>query len=449
MKPAQRISFEDIRLSLWFLPLVSALVALIVALALAEVAPGENTWLGRLPWPGDYDTASTVLQVVATSIITITSLSFSLVVVALQLASQQFSPRLLREFARDWVIQAVLSVLVSTFVFAFTVLLGLRADEALPKLAVLVGYLLGLVSIVALLAFIGHIVRALRIDTMMVAVHSETVATMKESYPSVDEPEPDRPDGLPDAEGGTCLPAPRSGFVKVIQTDELIKVAAQHDVVLWMLLRPGDHLVYGTPMATARSRGGEPVAAELAARLADEVVGGIELGYERTSEQDTALGLRQLTDIAVKALSPGINDPVTAAHAIGYCADLLVRLNAHRLGPQLHADAGGQPRVVLPDRDHRYYLDLVCGQIRRYGSAEPTVLAALLRMLRDVALSARNDEQREEVRRQAALVLATLSDEMLPEDAEQVRDVGRRIERVLDGEVAAAFVDRAGETRSL
>jgi uncharacterized membrane protein len=449
VRRARRISFEDVRLSLWFLPLMSALVALVAALALSEVAPGADSRLGRLPWPGDYDTASTVLQVVATSIITITSLSFSLVVVALQLASQQFSPRLLREFARDWVIQAVLSVLVSTFVFALTVLLSLRADEALPKLAVLLGYLLGLLSIVALLAFIGHIVRALRIDTMMVAVHAETVATMRQSYPSTEQPEPDRPDDLPDASGGTCVPAPRSGFVKVIEPGHLVEAAVEHDVVLWMLLRPGDHLVCGTPMATARGRDGTPVSAETAGRLARAVMGGIELGYERTSEQDTALGLRQLTDIAVKALSPGINDPVTAAHAIGYCADLLVQLNAHRLGPQVHSDGGGQARVVLPDRDARYYLELVCGPVRRYGRAEPTVLTALLRMLRDVALAARSDEQREEVRRQAGLVLATAPEDMLDEDAEQVRDVARRVEQVLRGEVAAAFVDRAGETRSL
>ena len=449
LQATRRVSFEDVRLSLWFPPLVSAVLALAAALSLAEVAPGKGTWLGKLPWPGDYDTASTVLQVIATSTITIVSLSFSLVVVALQLASQQFSPRLLREFARDWVIQAVLAVLVSTFVFALTILLGMRADEAVPKLAVLLAYVLGLLSVGALLAFIGHIVRALRIDTMMVAVHAETAATMRKTYPSLEDPEPERPHDLPDPADGTCIPAPRSGFVKVITPDKLIAVAARHDVMLWMLLRPGDHLVIGTPMATAWRGDGEPVPEVLAAALADEVLEAVELGYERTSGQDTALGLRQLTDIAVKALSPGINDPVTATHAVGYCADLLVRLNGRRLGPQVHRDARGVARAVLPDRNCRYYLDLVCGQVRRYGSHEPTVLIALLRMLRDVAVSAVTDEQVEEVRRQVRLVLAQMSEGLLEDDADGVRSVAERVEQVLAGRVAQAFHDSAGETRSV
>ena len=442
------MSFEDVRASLWFTPSVSALVALAAGLALAEVVPSDDTWLGRLPWPGDYDTASTVLQVVSTSTITVTSLTFSLVVVALQLASQQFSPRLLREFARDWVIQLVLSVLVATFVFSLTVLLGLRAEEPLPKIAVLLGYLLGLLSIAALLAFLGHIVRSLRIDTMMVAVHGETALTLRQAYPSLDDPEPARPDGLPDAPGGTCLPAPRSGFVKVIDAKRLVETATRTDTVLWMLVRPGDHLVLGTPIGTARGSDGRAVP-ELADELAERVLEAVELGYERTSEQDTALGLRQLADIAVKALSPGINDPVTAVHAIGYATDLLVRLHGRRLGPQVHCDDAGQPRVVLPDRDHQYYLDLVCAQIRRYGRREPAVLVALLRMLRDVGLSVRGEDQAEDVRRQVRLVVEEMADDLLPDDAAQVHDAARRVEQALVGDVAAAFTDRAGETRSV
>jgi uncharacterized membrane protein len=448
VRRSERISGEDVRASLWFTPSLAALVALVAALGLAEVVPSDRTWLGRLPWPGDYETASTVLQVISTATITVTSLTFSLVVVALQLASQQFSPRLLREFARDWVIQVVLSVLVATFVFSLTVLLGLGAEEPLPRIAVLLAYLLGLLSIAGLLAFLGHLVRALRIDTMMVAVHEETATTMDRDYPSLADPEPRRPDGLPDAAGGTCLPAPRSGFVKVVDPQKLVRLAERTDTVLWMLVRPGDHLVLGTPLGTARRSDGREVP-ELAEELAEGALAALELGYERTSEQDSALGLRQLTDIAVKALSPGINDPVTAVHAVGYSTDLLVHLHGKRLGPRVHGDAQGQARVVLPDRDHRYYLDLACGQIRRYGRREPTVLAALLRLLRDVALSVRDEEQAEEVRHQVRLVIAEMADDLLPEDAAQVHDVARRVEQVLAGEVADAFTDRAGETRSV
>lgn len=448
MRAARRISFEDVRASLWFVPSVAAVLALAAALALAEVAPQDGP-LAALPWPADAGTASTVLQVIATTTIPVTSLTFSLVVVALQLASQQFSPRLLREFARDWVIQAVLAVLVGTFVLALTVLLTLDSQEPLPKLAVLVAFLLGLLSIGALLAFLGHLVRALRIDTMMAGVHAETVATLREMYPRLEEPEPRRPDDVPGPDGGALVPARRSGFVKVLTPEVLVRVAQEADVVLWLALRPGDHVVTGTPLGTVVRLDGCPVPEGLGERLAGDVHAAVELGYERTVEQDTAFGLRQLTDIAVKALSPGINDPVTAAHAVGYAADILVRLHRHRLGPQVHCGDDGRPRVVLPDRDHVYYLDLVCSQVRRYGRREPTVLVALLRMLRDVSVSVTTPTQADEVREQARLVVAEMADDLLPEDAATVRSMYARVEQVLAGELADAYADRAGETRSL
>jgi uncharacterized membrane protein len=443
----KRLSFEDVRASLWFFPSVAAVVALAAALSLAEVTPSPDSPLGQLPWPADGETASTVLQVIATAIIPATSLTFSLVVVSLQLASQQFSPRLLREFARDWVIQGVLSTLVATFVFSLTVLLGLNAQEQTPQIAVLVGFVLALLSVAALLAFLGHLVRALRIDTMMVAVHDETVATIHQVYASVDDPDPPRPSDPP--VDGVAVPARRSGFVKVVSPEHLVATAAAADVVLWLSVRPGDHVVLGTPLATAVRPDGSAPPDEVAEELAAPVLEGIELGYERTAEQDVALGLRQLSDIAVKALSPGINDPATAVHAVGYLSDLLVRLHRHRLGPQVRADRDGRTRVVLPDRDHRYYLDLACGQIRRYGQREPTLLVALLRMLRDVATAVQDDAQAAEVRRQAELVLAEISDDMLASDAARVRDVRARVELALSGQFSAAYADRSGETRSV
>lgn len=183
--------------------------------------------------------------------------------------------------------------------------------------------------------------------------------------------------------------------------------------------------------------------------LADAVEHAVEMGFERTLEHDAALGLRQLTDIAVKAISPGINDPITAAHAIGYCTDLIARLQGRKLGPQQPLDDDGVPRLVTPDRDHRYYLDLVCAPIRRYGAGEPLVLTALLRMLRACAATARDDSQRTEIARQAALILETMDPGLIDSDAEEIHDFARRVDLALAGNLDDAFRDRAGETRSV
>ncbi|MEV4477676.1 DUF2254 family protein [Nonomuraea sp. NPDC049504] len=182
--------------------------------------------------------------------------------------------------------------------------------------------------------------------------------------------------------------------------------------------------------------------------MRDAVHEALNFAYERTIDQDAAFGFRQLEDIAVKALSPGVNDPVTATHAIGHMSDLLVTLCGRRLGPTLHTDAAGKGRLIIPDRDLRYYLDLACGQVRRYGAGEPTVLTALLTMLRDVAAAVRDDEQREEVECQVGHIVAEIPSSTPDHDVEPIHDMAERVQLVLAGRIRRGFTDRSGETRS-
>jgi uncharacterized membrane protein len=441
------LSAEDVRASLWFWPSCAAALSLAVTLVLLNVRPGPEARWTTWAWPGTTDSASTLLQVVATAVMTAMTLTFSLTVVALQLASQQFSPRLLREFARDRLTQGVLALLVSTFVLALTGLRGIDPERPLPVLVIALALVLGIASAGALLAFIGHLVRALRVDTMMVAVHKEAAATIAQAYPRYGDHSKDPSDDLPGPADGTLLASTRSGFVRTVSPDKLVAAARENGVFLRLGARPGDHVVEGAPLASAwRVDGSGEVPVEA---LSTALKDAVEIGFERTVEQDAALGLRQLTDIAVKAISPGINDPVTAGHAVGYCSDLLTRLQGCNLGPQQHDDADGSPRVVTPDRDHRYYLDLVCAPVRRFGRSEPVVLTALLRLLRDCAVAARGDRQREQIGRQVQLVLDDMDDALLPYDADSVRDLARRAQLALLGDVDGAYRDRAGETRSL
>jgi uncharacterized membrane protein len=440
----RRLSVADLRATLWFWPSVAVVVSVLTAPLFLRLRPPADGGVLSLEWVGDHDAVRALLQVIATSVVTVTGLTFSLVVVAIQLASQQFSPRLLREFARDTVIQLSLGVLVSTFAYSATVLLSLDSSQELPRVAVVVAYLLALASLAALLAFIGHIVRAVRVDTMMLQVHAETAATIRQFYPPHDAPPASDPQMTP-PQDGQLLRARHSGFCRVIRFDELVAAAQRADAVLFLLVRPGDHVVAGTPLAAVASR----ERADLPPALDKEVADAVELGFERTFEQDTGYGLRQLTDIAVKAMSPGINDPATAAHALGYAADLLTRLCGRRLGGIVHSDGDGAPRVLFPGRDLGYYVGVVCGQVRRYGAREPTVLVALLRMLRDAATSARDDEQRAVLRSNAELVAAMADDDLPDADKAAVAAMLARVDAALSGDVLRAYADRSGEFRSM
>uniref|UniRef100_UPI0013DFAE5C DUF2254 domain-containing protein n=1 Tax=Modestobacter sp. KNN46-3 TaxID=2711218 RepID=UPI0013DFAE5C len=297
-----------------------------------------------------------------------------------------------------------------------------------------------------LIGFIAHMVARLRVDNMMAAVHEDSVTSMEDAYPLYgEEPEWPGPE-LPGPDGGVLVPAWRSGFVRTVAPGPLVEAAREHGVLLRLGVRPGDSVVVGAPIAAVfPDDGGEvPVDALVAA-----LRGSINLGFERTEEQDVAFGVRQLVDIALKAISPGVNDPTTAAEALGYCSDLLVQLTGRRLGPQLHRDEDGIARAVLPDRDLHYYLDLSCAQIRRFGRDEPTVLTAVLRLLRDVAVHVRDDDQRRVVSDQVELVVAEMSDRLLDADQESVRDMAHRVSLALAGQVDDAYRDRAGTTRSI
>lgn len=318
------------RATLWASPVAAVLLALAVGLALAGVRPEAGGW-GEWFWPGDVQSALSLLQSVMTATMAATTLTFSVTVVALQLASQQFSPRLLREFARDPLAQATLAVLVATFVVSLVTLRAIDELEPLPALSLGLVQVLALASVIALVMFLGHVVRILRVDTMMLAVHSETAATLDETYPDRgDMTGMVRPD-LPGPEGGTLVNSPRSGFVRTVHWDRLVDAATAGDAFIRMGARPGDHVTEGTPVLAAWSTAGGDIDVDALSRAADEA---IEFGFERTIEQDAALGFRQLTDIAVKAISPGVNDPVTAVHAIGYCAQLMRTLEGKRLGPR-------------------------------------------------------------------------------------------------------------------
>jgi uncharacterized membrane protein len=438
---------EQMRTSVWFMPLAVTTGLAALTVLLLRVRPVPETAFAEWPFSADASAARSMLQTVASAAMTAASLTFSLTVVALQLAAQQFSPRLLRQFARDRMIQATMAVLVSAFVTAILTMRGLDPERPLPVLALLLVLLLGLGSGGLLLVFIGHMVRSLRVDTMMASVHGDTRNSAYDAYPpSDDDAAPPVDQDLPGPAGGTLVPCRESGFVQSIDPEPLVELAARHGVLLRLGIRPGDSIVVGTPIASAWRDDGSPVPVDA---LADGLTKAVDLGHERTEEQDIAFGFRQLVDIAIKAISPGINDPTTAAEALNYCADLLVLLQARRLGGQVKRDRDGTVRVVLPDRDYRYYLDLSCSQVRRFGRSDPTVLCALMRLLRDCATSARDQDQRAALAEQVDLVLAEMSEDLLPRDADDVRNLAERVRMALAGDVDTAFRDVAGETRSV
>ena len=391
---------DAVRNQLWPLPTLAIVLAVVlgVVVPLLDLRVDQHlpAALDTVVFNGDPGAARTVLDAVASSLITVTSLTFSLTVVTLQLASSQFSPRLLRTFTQDLFVQVTLGVFLATFTFSLTVLRSVRSpDEGgaafVPRLAVTLAFLLALASVVSLVLFLAHITRQIRVETMLLRVREDATATLRTTLVRRDDPAPRLPVRVPPP-GAAVLRAPRAGFLVGVDHDSLLRAATDADVALSIDRRPGTFVVEGTMLGRAWAATG-PVPRDVLVQLQETVARTVRLGVERTGAQDVGYGFRQLTDIVNKALSPGVNDPTTAVHGLGQASALLAAAAAYRLGPVVLADDERRPRVVLDRPDLADLVELVVAQPRAYGAADPQVLARLYTLLADLAEHVGDDDR--------------------------------------------------------
>ncbi|MGH8840976.1 MAG: DUF2254 domain-containing protein [Jiangellaceae bacterium] len=420
---------EYLRSALWLLPVFAVGVALAAGTVLTVVEVPKDSFLDVLVFQGTPDDARTLLFGIAGSVITVMAVMLGLTVVALQLSSTQLSPRLLRNFLQDRPNQVVLAIFVLTFTYAtgglFTVGIsrGERIDDY-PRLAVTGALLLLFASLFALVYFVHHLAHSIQIDAILKRIEAITLRSIDAGFPGRSQPVADIAE--PPA-WAVALPAPSSGYVQTAHPEKVLGVADADDVVVRYVPRVGDHVVAGLPLAWTWRASPEPSPDP--ARLRPHVVHAVRIGFERTHEQDAALGIRQLADVASKALSPAINDPYTAVQAVDRLTVILTRLAAHPLGDAVVSGPTGTVRVIAPGLPFDEYVKLCCAQIRRFGCREPAVVRRLLRML-DLAgaVCATDPARREILARNVRLVLDDAERAIVqPDDFDIIRSEGKAV----------------------
>ena len=407
--------------SLWVMPLLAAVAALLAGSLLSLIDIGAGSPLEPLLFHGTADDARALLTAITGTVITVMALVLGLTVVALQLSSTQFSPRLLRNFLRDRPNQIVLSLFVATFTFSAAGLytVGVSAGERTtdyPRLAVSGAVLLLFVSLATVVVFADHLAHSIQIDAITRTVERRTLPVVASTPGRVEEDVPVAP------EWAVPIPATRSGYLHSAHPEQLLPLAVEYGVTVCLRKRVGEHVVAGTTLAWVwrPSVAGPAVDPEPFQHGLDAAVG---IGFERTFEQDAALGIRQLVDLSCKALSPAINDPYSAVQAVDRLAVIFCALAVRPLGADVASDRAGHAAVIVPGRRFGDYLSAMCGLIRRYGAREPTVLLGLLRLLSDCAEVVRPDSARlAAIEQQADLILQDGVREIAqPHDVEEVR----------------------------
>ncbi len=390
--------------SLWFLPAIFVVAALAAGYGLSQVDISGDSILSPVLFRGEAGAARELLIVVSGTMITVTGLVFVLTVVALQIASTQFSPRLLRSFLQDPGTRLVLSTFVATFAYSlgglFTV--GQTTDDGqafVPQLAVTGSLFLALVSVGMLVYYIQHITNSIRIDAVMLSVRQATLAAIETHYPRPERTDP-RPLTPPEPpEGAALIPLRRSGYLQEVDIDALRRSAQASRATIRIRPQVGHHLVKGSTLGWVWSDGGGAIDAEAMATALDRA---IMLTVERRVDNDVGFGIRQLVDIALRAVAPSMNDPYTAVQAVQHLSIVMAELAVRATDDLL---VGTEHTVFLPVADFTLFLDTICSNLRRSAADRPRVMIALLRLLETVAAGGTSPERRKAVAHQVQLIV--------------------------------------------
>ena len=425
--------------ALWPLPTAAILLAIGLGTGLPvldELLQASGDRPLALVFEGGPSAARGILSTIAGSVISVVTLLFSLTIVTLQLASSQYSPRLLQTFVRDRVVQVCLGTLLATFVYSLVVLRSVRsADDSdegsafVPRLSVTVAFVFALASVAALVTFLAHQTRQLRVETMMRDVHAEATATIDRLTAQLDGDSPDSPlPGVP--AHARPVGARVSGFLVQTAEEPLLALLTRERAVLRLDRRPGESVVAGSPLAWVWTD--DPAAELPVEELAASLERHVELSFERSPAADPSYGLRKLVDIAARALSPGINDPTTAVHALSHVSALMGQLSTRETWHRQVAGDDGVTRLLVPSWDHAALLDLSVTQVRSYGRQDTTVVERLFALLAEAGWLARTERQRQAVRQHcAALTAQSLADVPAGRTADDVRVMAGAVERAL------------------
>ena len=418
---------------LWVVPtLMSASAAVLAIITLAL----DHTF--RFRWLRQFDSAFAigpegarlVLSSIAGSMITVATLVFSMTLVALTLASSQLGPRLITRFMRDRINQVVLGTFIATFLYALLVLQTVTEGEAepfVPHISVTAALVLTLISLGWLVYFIHHVADSIQADTVIAAVHADLSEALDNLYPGLAAHEPAITAARPApvdllAQTPAPIPAPKGGYIQAIDTRGLLRLAREHDLVIEIFRRPGQFVIAGRPVM--RAWPSARVSDQVSETAADQVV----LGPKRTPTQDVEFSIGALVEIALRALSPGINDPRTAIT----CTDRLTSALAHLMrsgerSPLIH-DRDGTLRLITNPTTFEDAIDAAYNQIRQAAHGHVSVLIRLIEGLAELAALATTDRQCAALARHAAMVRRACR-RSIPEQEDRA-DTERRLQRL-------------------
>ncbi|MEV0275703.1 DUF2254 domain-containing protein [Streptomyces sp. NPDC050610] len=406
---------EHLRDTFWFTPAVGLVGAIVLA---AVVLTLDNLVVEALQEDGEYGTVSSLIKIaedaksiittVGSAMLTFIGVVFSISLVALQMASGQFSPRVVRLYVRSRITKATFAVFLATFLFALLVQASYES-EANPRTVSTVPFISGitcvvlvLVSLVLFIAYVNSTIRLMRVSHVVDRITREAFRVL-DRYEHGSGDAPDLPEAVAEA-----AHQGRAGVLRDVHIARLVRIARRNRAVFRLVPRIGDFVVPGTPVLTVHG-GTTPSRRALRHTMT--------VGVERTYHQDPAFGLRQLSDIALRALSPAVNDPTTAVQCLDRITQFLAVIADRPLGALLHRDAKGEVRLVQELPEWTDLVDLGFSEIRGCVEGNPQVSRRMMAALDDLWWLA-DEERRVPLARHRALLVQAV-ERTVPEAADR------------------------------
>jgi uncharacterized membrane protein len=418
------VLLERLRSSLFVVPMAFVIAAIALAAAMVAIDGQLGMSAERLPFfmASTVDSARALLGTVAAATITVAGIAFSIALLVIQMAGNQYSPRVVHGLFRDNFNKRVMGIVVGTFTYCLVVLQSIRAaidDDAeavVPNLSVLAGLALGVFAILAVVAFINHNAHALEVSELLQAVTDQTLDAVADCWPLDGDAPPPLPAPSHDADG-FVITFDSTGWVQQVEPEALRRIAVPGGTVRFES-GVGRYAIRGATLCTVWPMPTNPDDATKRARAT------VHLGRTRTLGQDPAYGLRQLADVGIRALSTGIDDPTTAQDVIFHLAAVLREMHRRVPPPAVVVDDDNRSLVLAKATDQAETVRLAFDELRRAAGDRPTVCVYLLEALGLLCRSTDPgppDGALQAMREQASLIVdGARNANLLSSDLEQV-----------------------------
>jgi len=402
--------WDELNGSFWFIPILMLLITMSSAIGFvyldSQIAYSPEGVLKYI-LPASVESARSILGIIAGAMIGVAGTVFSITLVVLTLASSQLGSRLVRNFMYDKLNQVVLGTYVSSYVYCLIIISSIKEKESfnfVPAISVLVALALAIAGIILLVIYIHHVSMSIQSDKVISDISDAMSKSIRKLFPDdIGYEEEKRTPDIDKLKQKYAFKqevrCKRSGYLQSVDGDGLLSIAQENDCITILYHRPGDYLVQNMVLCEVFCN------EECSEEIHDKILDNFIIGKIRTPLQDAEFSIRQMVEVASRALSPGVNDPNTAIACIDNLTSVMCYLTGVKFPTPYRYDSDNKLRVIADNHTFAGMLNAAFNQIRQYAEGSPSVMIRLLEAMISINSFARTSNQKKQIAQHAKMVM--------------------------------------------